>query len=282
MIGRALLLALVTALISPAASAGEAIAYLESLKGKSAPYIAPSDIDPRFTMALYVNVATKGANKQRMWMLERESLGSGWRLSMWDEAHWKKAKLAAGEAPPYSWPVSSGRGYPGDKKSGPTPPGVYGIDERKGRYGYGWMQDGMINVLHIDYHYAGGRMSGVAFHGTTAGRYRRLGTNDSHGCIRMHQKNALRVLDRLTGRDKALAEDMRWGEIPRFWRAEKGRTRMGYVRDGSYLSELPDAVAEMAHPSEVAFVSEAEAAAPAPGDILVKTGFRALAVIFMD
>ena len=43
-----------------------------------------------------------------MWVLQRDDIGAPWRLAMWDEAHWKKAKLAGGETPSYSWPVSTG------------------------------------------------------------------------------------------------------------------------------------------------------------------------------
>jgi L,D-transpeptidase catalytic domain len=285
---RGLFLALALAVASgpSGAKAEGGISYLESLKGKPERYLAPSEIDPRFTIALYVNVATSGTHKQRMWFLERETLGGKWRMSLWDERYWKrKAKLAAGERPPFSWLVSSGRYYRGDRRSGPTPLGVYGIDERKGRYGRGWMAAGMIHVLYIDYHYSSGRRSGVAFHGTTRGRYRRLGRNDSHGCIRMHQKNALRVFDRMTGRDKVLSKEMRWGEVPRFWTTEKGRTRRGYVRDGS-MHLVPDVSetsgADQAGLSLVSDAHASEAAGGSRSDVLTKQGFRALAVIFKD
>ena len=266
---------------SPAATAtgaGEAIAYLEGLKGRLTPYLAPSEIDPRFTTALYVNVATKGPVKQRMWVLHRDGPDAPWRLGMWDRDYWKKQKLAENETPPFSWLISSGRHYRGDRKSGPTPTGIYGLDERRWRYGHGWLQDGMVHVMHIDYHYGDGRASGVALHGTPAGNYRRLGTNESHGCIRMHQKNALALIDRMTGKDNGLSEPQRWGEVPRYWKSEKGRARFGYVRDGKPLT-APLAENDPTLSNDPSLKSDAP---PATSDALTKTGFRAIVVIFQD
>lgn len=259
--------------------AGEALSYLEGLKGKPQPYLTPSEIDPRFTIALYVNVPTSGPNKQRMWILHRDKVGGDWRLAMWDKDYWKRQKLAEGIEPAFSWPISSGRAYKGDRKSGLTPPGIFGLDERKWRYGEGHMRAGMIHVLHIDHHTPDGRVTGVAFHGTTAGNYKRLGTNDSHGCIRMHQSNALALLYRLTGLDGAIPEDVRWGEVPRYWLSEAGRIRSGYTTDGK---ALPAARADASVPPAATSGRDLESAGGAPADVLVKTGFRAIAVIFQD
>jgi hypothetical protein len=271
-------LAFVALLAVPAVARADGVAYLEGLKGKPPSYLAPSDIDPRYTIALYVNASGKGPNRQRMWVLHRDTIGGAWRLAMWDKAYWQKAKLADTETPGYSWPVSTGRAYPGDRKSGPTPTGVFSLDERKPRYGRGWMQDGMIHVMHIDYHYSDGRMSGVAFHGTTPGRYGRLGRIDSHGCIRMHQRNALALLDRVTGKDGALAEDLRWGEVPRFWAAEKGNRRTGYTRDGSKPAPLPPRTA----PSATQTPAQAATEVPPSDEAMTKNGFRTIAIIFED
>lgn len=259
----------------PGARAEEALSYLESLKGSDERYRAPSELDPRYTLALYVNTATQGPRRQRMWVLQREVIGGPWRLAMWDEAYWRKADLDEGEAPSYSWPVSTGRYYRGDRFSGPTPTGVFALDERRWRWGRGTTSAGMIHTMYIDFHYADGRRSGVAFHGTTRGRYRRLGTNDSHGCIRMRQENALALLDRVTGRDGVLPEALRWGEVPRYWTSERGQRRFGYTRDGT---PHPVAVAEGDEDPEVA----TDAEAPGTGDVLTKTGFRAIAVIFQN
>jgi hypothetical protein len=244
------------------------------LKGRPQTYLAPSEIDPRFTLALYVNVATTGANKQRMWVLARDTVGGAWRLAKWDEDYWRKEKLAQGAEPPFSWLISSGRVYKGDRKSGPTPTGIFGMDERRWRWAEGHVRAGMIHAMHIDFHTPEGRVTGVAFHGTPAGNYRKLGTNESHGCIRMHQTNALWLLKRLNGDDKSVPEDVRWGEVPRYWTSEDGKIRRGYRTDGK---AIPAAQAE-------AGTADASGAAhpPVPSDVLLKSGFRAIAVIFED
>ena len=267
--------ALALALFSGAACADPALSYLESLKGSSERYKAPSELDGRYTVALYVNAAGSGPWRQRMWVLHRDAVGGAWRLAMWDEEHWKKQKLAPGEVPSYSWPVSTGRYYRGDPFSGPTPTGVFALDERKWRYGRGYTAPGMIHTMYIDFHYDNGRRSGVAFHGTLPGRYRRLGSIDSHGCIRMKQVNAAAVFDRITGRDKALPPDMRWGEVPRFWKSERGQNRAGYTRDGG-MHAAEAVVADLAT-METGATTVSDAGG---GAVLTKTGFRAIAVIF--
>lgn len=278
---------LLVALAASSARAEGALAYLESLKGSDERYRAPSELDPRFTVALYVNAATKGPWRQRMWVLQRDAIGGPWRLAMWDQRHWTKAKLGDDAVPSYSWPVSTGRYYRGEKFAGPTPTGVFALDERKWRYGRGYTAPGMVHTMYIDFHYDSGRRSGVAFHGTTTGRYRRLGTNDSHGCIRMKKKNAQALLNRITGRDEVLPEAMRWGEVPRFWRVERGQKRWGYTRDGTphpveeKLSIDTDAgeLEEGAGTVEKVTLLD-EPAEPTSADVLTKTGFRAIAVIF--
>lgn len=279
MLGRAhalvLIAVLAVGLASEAARSDPALTYLESLKGSNERYKAPSELDGRYTVALYVNTADSGPWRQRMWVLHRDAIGGSWGLAMWDEEHWRKADLATGEAPSYSWPVSTGRYYRGDPFSGPTPTGVFALDERKWRYGRGYTAPGMIHTMYIDFHYDNGRRSGVAFHGTIPGRYRRLGSIDSHGCIRMKQKNAASLFDRITGRDRVLPQEMRWGDVPRFWTSEQGQKRAGYTRDGS------------THPAEalVADLGLMQASATnitdtEPPPVLTKSGFRAIAVIF--
>ena len=250
-----------------------ALDYLEGLKGKEK-YLAPSEIDPRYTMAFYVNASGSGKNAQRMWFLQREEIGGEWRLGLWDKKLWSRKGLPSGMMPPYSWLVSTGRKYRGDSRSGPTPTGVFAIDERKYRLARGYASPGMINVVYIDLHYSGGRRSGVAFHGTTYGRYRRLGRIDSHGCIRMTQKNALAVLNRLQGRDKNLSDDMRWGEVPRFWKTQRGGRRYGYNRRGISIPVEPEQTAR-------APTGSMSDATPLP-HVLTKTGYRAIAIIFQD
>jgi len=279
MLGRLHASALVAMFIlgfAPEARCAEgALAYLENLKGSNERYKAPSELDGRYTVALYVNAATSGPWRQRMWVLQRDEIDAPWRLAMWDEAHWRKADLAEGEAPSYSWPVSTGRYYRGDPFSGPTPTGVFALDERKWRYGRGYTAPGMIHTMYIDFHYDSGRRSGVAFHGTTTGRYRRLGTSDSHGCIRMKQTNAAALFDRITGRDGVLPEPLRWGDVPRFWKSERGQIRSGYTRDGGTLRR-EELVADLA-PIEPPAMDDTGEVPPA---VLLKSGFRAIAVIF--
>ncbi|MEZ5774107.1 MAG: L,D-transpeptidase [Hyphomicrobiaceae bacterium] len=257
---------------------GGAIAYLESLRG-GADYLAPSEIDPRFTLAYYVNASGSGPNRQRMWVLARERVGGPWRLAMWDEAFWKKKGLGEGEEPTFSWLVSTGRKYPGDKFSGPTPLGVFGLDERRGRVVPGYAGPGMIHAMFIDLHYTGGRRSGVAFHGTTPGRYGRLGSIDSHGCIRMHQRNAMALLRRMTGRDGVLSEELRSGEVPRFWLSERGGTRNGYRRNGQSIAVEKEAMRrQMAVMADDAVASDETRFPP----VLTKSGYRAIAIIFAE
>ena len=248
--------------------------YLETLQGKAA-YKSPSELDPRFTMALYVNTKGRGRQAQRMWMLQRDEIGGTWRMGMWDKNHWRRKGLPAQLTPPYSWLVSTGRRYRGDRKSGPTPTGVYTIDERKYRMAYGYTVPGMINVTYIDLHYSSGRRSGVAFHGTTRGKYRRLGSIDSHGCIRMTQSNARALLNRLRGKDDVLSETMRWGEVPRFWKSERRGNRYGYNRDGETHPILGPVMQET---SSAGVVTD-ETRFPR---VLTKQGYRAVVVLFQD
>lgn len=270
--------------LSGAADAASALDYLESLKGKPARYLAPSQIDPRYTMALYVNASNRGANRQRMWVLQRDKIGGSWRLGMWDKAYWKKRgakkyNVKPGSEPPFSWLVSTGRKYRGDSRSGPTPLGVYSVDERRWRVHTGYHSRGMIHVLFIDYHYSSGRRSGVAFHGTTRSQYWKLGRIDSHGCIRMHQRNALGLVRRVMGRDKTLTQSQRWGAVPRYWKTERrGGARFGYKRDGG------------AHYAPTAFMFEGGSGDPSmlrnakhfQPPVLTKSGYRVLTVIFRD
>lgn len=242
--------------------------YLGRTDDKNELYIPPDRIDPRFTLALYVNAGGAGEGAQRMWVLQRSELGGPWELATWDRDYWGERELPNDAIPPYSWPVSTGRKYPGDERSGPTPLGVYAIDERPNRVKRGYTAPGMVHSMFIDYHYSGGRRSGVAFHGTTPNRYRRLGRIDSHGCIRMTQENALMLLDRLQGVDGVLDEELRWGVVPRFWTRERGGNRYGYRKDG-----LVHSVAQ----------GGARQDADEPGPIaLTKTGYRAVAVIFKE
>lgn len=229
--------------------------YLETLRpSPGTPYLAPSALHPAYSHAVYVNASLAGAQMQRMWVLARDAAGD-WALALHDPGHWARA---GGAAPDHSWPVSTGRIYPGDARSGPTPLGIFNVDDR--RYRPGWGAPGMFNALYIDLHYSGGRASGVAIHGTTPAQYRKLGRVDSHGCVRMHQANARQVWD-IVHPDRRRGESSPlWGEIPRYFTSAPGAgmaARSGYVRDGSLLRD-------------------------AGGAVLMRQGYRMVFVFFRD
>ncbi|MEM7776822.1 MAG: L,D-transpeptidase [Pseudomonadota bacterium] len=261
-----------------------ALSYLESLAGKRN-YLAPSQLDPRFTTALYVNAAARGSRAQRMFVLHRSNVGEPWRLGMWDRTYWSRKRLPKSVPPPYSWKVSTGRHYLGDQRSGPTPLGVFGLDERKGRVRSGYHAPGMIHVAFFDLHYRSGRRSGVAFHGTTRGRYSRLGRIDSHGCIRMTQTNALALIKRLQGRDGVLSSDVRWGPVPRYWTRERYGVRRGYRRNGRSFAigsaRQPKRLATLKARNVTTDVLTDNVVASRPR-VLTKTGYRAVVVVFKD
>ncbi|MEM7441434.1 MAG: L,D-transpeptidase [Pseudomonadota bacterium] len=239
------------------------ISYLEGLVepgalNKKVQYIPPSQIDASYSHVIYVNTSTSGGGGQKMWVLERDLPGDTktaaleldddvlasskapgpWRLALHDPDFWAKQDLAEGEMPAYSWPVSTGRHYKGDRRSGPTPLGIFNMDERQSRRRRGWGSPGMYNSLYIDLHYTSGRISGVAMHGTTKSRYRLLGRPDSHGCIRMTQTNADRVWAMMHPDGKTGTSSPLWGEVPRYFTStpkESRQARRGYVRDGSFL-----------------------------------------------
>lgn len=217
------------------------ISYLESLGQPGAlnpkvAYIPPSRIDPLYSHVVYVNAAASGPAAQRMWVLERS--GADWQVALWDQDYW--AEKGVTERPPYSWPVSTGRKYRGEKRSGPTPLGIFNADDRSHRHRKGWGSPGMYNSIYIDLHYSGGRASGVAIHGTTRNQYRKLGRIDSHGCVRMHQSNADQLWNVFhAGGKRAAGENSPiWSEVPRYFKSTPKRdssTRWNYVRDGSFL-----------------------------------------------
>jgi len=231
------------------------LGYLETLVVRSGtPFVPPSALHPAYSHAVYVNASQSGPAMQRMWVLARDTAGR-WGLAAHDAAHWQ---TRPGISPDYSWPVSTGRKYPGDARSGPTPLGVFNIDDR--RYRPGWGAPGMFNALYIDLHYSGGRASGVAIHGTTQAQYRKLGRVDSHGCVRMHQANADRVWQIVHPGGRRRAESPLWGEIPRYFTSDPGSdksVRRGYVRDGALLRD-------------------------GQGQLLTRQGYRMVLVFFRD
>lgn len=254
-----------TALIAPRASwalanAGFGLSYLEGLAQPGAmnpkvAFIPPSQIDPAYSHVVYVNTAIRSEGGQKMWVLERAL--KGWQLATWDQGYWAEK----GIQPQYSWPVSTGRKYPGDSRSGPTPLGIFNVDDRSFRHRKGWGSPGMYNSIYIDLHYRGGRMSGVAMHGTPKSKYKLLGKADSHGCIRMRQENADLIWSMFHGDGKPGEGSPLWSEaVPRYFtNAPKNNrnARWNYTRDGSFL--FSDA-----------------------GERLTKQGYAALFVFFRD
>ncbi|MDJ0629330.1 MAG: L,D-transpeptidase family protein [Rhodobacter sp.] len=241
---------------------GLGIGYLEALGQPGAltlkiAYLPPSRIDPAYSHAIYVNAALHSDGGQKMWVIERN--GGGWRLALWDEDFWSGEGVTG--TPPYSWPVSTGRKYPGDKRSGPTPLGIFNPDDRAFRHRPGWGSPGMYNSIYIDLHYGSGRASGVAMHGTPRNKYRLLGRADSHGCIRMEQENADKVWAMFHGTARPGRSSPLWSEVPRYFKSppSQGRgARWGYVRDGTILHDA------------------------ATGARLTKPGYSVLFVFFRD
>jgi lipoprotein-anchoring transpeptidase ErfK/SrfK len=242
---------------APAPAPDPVTGYLQSVVPRpGTPWLPPSGLHPAYSHAVYVNARPDGPMAQRMWVLQRDGAGA-WRLALQDGPYWQGK--AAAEAPAYSWPVSTGRKYPGDSRSGPTPLGIFNVDDR--RYRPGWGSPGMYNALYIDLHYSGGRASGVAIHGTTPNQYRKLGRIDSHGCVRMHMANADQVWQLVHPDRKRGEASPLWGEIPRYFTSDPGKggmsPRFGYVRDGSLLTG-PD------------------------GQVLMRPGYRMVFVFFRD
>ena len=239
------------------------IAYLEALGAPGAlnpkvAFIPPSRIDPAYSHVVYVNTALRTPGGQKMWVIERA--GAGWQLALWDEKYWEKKGIEG--PPPYSWPVSTGRKYPGDRRSGPTPIGIFNPDDRNTRHRRGWGSPGMYNSIYIDLHYGSGRASGVAMHGTTSNKYRLLGRADSHGCIRMKQSNSEKVWKMFHGDGRPGESSPLWSQaVPRYFTSPPTQSRSarhGYVRDGSFLQDA------------------------STGERLTKPGYAALFVFFRD
>ncbi len=241
---------------------GVGIDYLEGLGRPGAlpdgmAFIPPSRIDLAYSHVIYINAALSGPGAQKMWIIERAPSGtaSGWKLALHDPELWGDA------TPEYSWPVSTGRYYQGDNRSGPTPLGVFNVDDRAYRHVRGWGAPGMYNSIFIDLHYSGGRISGVAMHGTTQSKYSLLGRPDSHGCIRMEQPNADAIWSMFHGDGAPGEGSPLWSaSVPRYFTSEPEQNwnvRWNYTRDGSF------------HFDEA-------------GERLTKPGYSALFVIFRD
>ncbi|GGL63646.1 L,D-transpeptidase [Wenxinia marina] len=209
--------------------------YLEGLGEpgalhESVAYVPPSRVHEAYSHAFYVNTAFYGEGRQKMWVLQRQ--GAGWQVGLSDERVWGAAEAD------YSWPVSTGALHQGNPRAGPTPTGIYNVDERTYRHRTGWGSPGMYKAVYIDLHYTSGRQSGVAMHGTDSWRYNRLGSPASHGCVRMRQDNMDRTWAILHPGGAVREASPLWGEVPRYFASEpedSPAARTGYVRDGSLL-----------------------------------------------
>ena len=87
-------------------------------------------------------------------------------------------------------PVSSGASH---KAADPqpyvdTPTGIYRINHAKSRAKR--YSTGMWHSLYFDLVYPWGKDSGLAIHGTSKSAYKNLGTQQSHGCVRITQPQA--------------------------------------------------------------------------------------------
>lgn len=235
-------------------SAQQGIDYLNNLaQNRPDRYTAPNEIHDSYQMAIYVNVAGKTSfegleattsTRQKMWVLTKNTVGQ-WEIGLWDENFWAQQDWDQSKGtPPYSWPISSGRKHNDGSISSPTFAGTYNLDDRlktsngRTRHKKGYYSPGMYDAMFVDYHYSSGRATGVALHGTTPSMYKRLGSRDSHGCVRIHQDNSVRLYEYVHQYDHLpKVENPLWGTMPRFYvRGDQG-ARFDYVRDGQLLYE---------------------------------------------
>jgi hypothetical protein len=156
------------------------------------------ELTDHYKAFIFVNAATSGPHQQKMWVFEREEnvqTKNKLKLTLWDSNFWGEA------TPTFSWPVSTGRIYEDEEYSGPTIQGIFNIADQevawdpirkkaRTRFKKDYYKAGMYDALFFDLAYSTGRLSGVAFHGTTPGMYANLGFADSHGCVRLHQDNS--------------------------------------------------------------------------------------------
>lgn len=159
---------------------------------------------PHFDLYLYVNKAPQGASAQHMFIFERLPNGN---------FHLR-----------YTWPTSTGRERP-ERYFTTTPTGIYKLDPaRFYTYYESRVWDGvpMPYAMFVDFAYGGGRMSGIAVHGTNS--QRSLGARASGGCIRLAQVNAKMLF--------GLIQSRYAGPVPKFaWDQVRGHTsRTGQVR----------------------------------------------------
>lgn len=159
-----------------------------------------------FDMALLINIAGRsdktGDNKsaQRMQVLVRQSSDNNIN-------NWKRLQV---------WPISSG--IPCGKKIA-TFTGVYKLDPQRmfSSYFSNTFDDAEMYETQFLYHrYQDGSTTGVAIHGTYLTK--KLGRQDSGGCIRVYRDNSKCLFETITGRlSKACLAGTRldyWGKVP--------------------------------------------------------------------
>ncbi len=124
-------------------------------------------------------------------------------------------------------PVSSGAGhFPADSSSYvDTPTGIYRINHPKSdsrRY-----SNGMWHSLYFDLIYPSGRSSGLAVHGTSTSAYSKLGTQQSHGCIRIKKEQSHLIYENL------INDDYWWSnELPDLNNRQRLKSENGQLKAG--------------------------------------------------
>jgi len=138
----------------------------------------PEELFRYFDLYLYVSKSVKGKGEwaQRLFALEKQQ----------DQ----NLKLL------HQWPVSTGLEEPLRAPSGKmlgtnTPPGIFKLDRGRFYEDYRSRQwdSPMPFAMFFDW-IRGGRVSGLAIHGTDDAGVKTLGERASHGCIRMHPDDA--------------------------------------------------------------------------------------------
>jgi hypothetical protein len=157
----------------------------------------PQELFRYFDLYLYVSKATKGKGEwaQRLFALEKQPE--------------QTLKLA------YMWPVSTGLEQPMRAPSGRmlgtnTPPGIFKLDRGRFYEDYRSRQwdSPMPFAMFFDW-IRGGRVSGLAIHGTDEQGVKTLGERASHGCIRMAPEDAKTLFNLIQSKHRGLVPAFR-------------------------------------------------------------------------
>jgi lipoprotein-anchoring transpeptidase ErfK/SrfK len=125
-------------------------------------------------------------------------------------------------------PVSSGAGHfsADPQPYVDTPTGIYRINHSRSdgrRY-----SKGMWHSLYFDLIYPWGKTSGLAVHGTSSGAYAKLGTQQSHGCVRITKKQAHLMYENL------INDDYWWSnDLPDLNNRKRLKSETGGVKGGT-------------------------------------------------